>query len=129
MPRKRRYRKGGSNLTFSLLRKELREGNLQSLFRGSTHTVPSTNAEPDPLLSSFVYNLPKANESASVELHSSVGPSSVKESSDEYYLERYEQWLSSFFIICYFHKPCILLCCWLVVTKRFAQSKTILMNL
>lgn len=88
VPRKRRYRKGGSNLTFSLLRKELREGNLQSLFRGSTHTVPSTNAEPDPLLSSFVYNLPKANESASVELHSSVGPSSVKESSDEYYLER-----------------------------------------
>ncbi|CAN0855198.1 Protein DEHYDRATION-INDUCED 19 homolog 7 [Linum grandiflorum] len=51
--RKRRLRKGGSNSTFSsLLKKELRDGNLQALLGGSSF-VAST--EPDPLLSSFMF--------------------------------------------------------------------------
>ncbi|KHG18937.1 dehydration-induced 19 -like protein [Gossypium arboreum] len=45
--RKRRLRKGGSNLTFSMLRKELREGNLQALLGGSSF-LPSPNVEADP---------------------------------------------------------------------------------
>nr|XP_043608984.1 protein DEHYDRATION-INDUCED 19 homolog 4-like [Erigeron canadensis] len=55
--RKRRLRRGGSNSTFSYLKKELRDGNLQSLLGGSSFSIPSsTNTEPDPLLFSFMYN-------------------------------------------------------------------------
>ncbi|KAK2990293.1 hypothetical protein RJ640_014745 [Escallonia rubra] len=56
--RKRRYRKGGSNSTFSILKKELREGNLQALLGGTF----SSNTEPDPWLSSFILNSPSADE-------------------------------------------------------------------
>ncbi|KAL9234943.1 hypothetical protein vseg_009753 [Gypsophila vaccaria] len=55
--RKRKSRKSGSHSTLSLLRRELREGNLQSIFEGSSY---SSNATPDPLLSSFI--LPMADE-------------------------------------------------------------------
>lgn len=60
MQRRRRFRRGssGPHSTLSLLRKELREGNLQSLFGGSSYTVPPSAAAPDPFLSSFIYNLP-----------------------------------------------------------------------
>jgi len=85
--RKRRFRRGGSNSTLSLLRRELREGNLQSLFGGSTCIV-SSNTEPDPLLSSFIYNAPRVDEPVSVKPHSLVETSVVKESSKEDFLER-----------------------------------------
>ncbi|KAL3636961.1 hypothetical protein CASFOL_019260 [Castilleja foliolosa] len=51
---KRKSRKPGSHSTLSLLRKELREGNLRSIFGGSSSLVPSSNTAPDPLLSSFI---------------------------------------------------------------------------
>ncbi|GFP85804.1 hypothetical protein PHJA_000724100 [Phtheirospermum japonicum] len=51
---KRKSRKPGSHSTLSLLRKELREENLRSTFGGSSCVVPSGNAAPDPLLSSFI---------------------------------------------------------------------------
>ncbi|KAF3456296.1 hypothetical protein FNV43_RR00946 [Rhamnella rubrinervis] len=76
--RKRRFRKAGSNSTFSLLRKELREGNLQALLGGSQYLV-SSNAEPDTLLSSFIYNPSPDDQPASVQPHSSVETSSAKE--------------------------------------------------
>ncbi|CAK9328421.1 unnamed protein product [Citrullus colocynthis] len=50
MQRKRKSRKGGSHSTLSLLRKELQEGNLQSLFGGSSCLLTSSNAAADPLL-------------------------------------------------------------------------------
>ncbi|KAG4938905.1 hypothetical protein JHK84_045102 [Glycine max] len=53
--RKRRVRKVGSGSTMSILRKELREGALQSLL-GSSSYLASSNSEPDPLLSSFMFN-------------------------------------------------------------------------
>ncbi|XP_028064333.1 protein DEHYDRATION-INDUCED 19 homolog 4-like isoform X2 [Camellia sinensis] len=81
--RRRRFRKCGSNSTFSILRKELREGNLQSFIGGSQFLVSSSNTEPDPLLSSFMYNLPMVDELASVKPRSSVEASSVKESSSK----------------------------------------------
>lgn len=90
--RKRRFRRGGSNSTLSLLRRELREGNLQSLFGGSTCIV-SSNTEPDPLLSSFIYNAPIVDEPVSVKPHSLVETSVVKESSKEDFLERYVPWV------------------------------------
>ncbi|MBA0801462.1 hypothetical protein Gohar_011828 [Gossypium harknessii] len=64
--RKRRLRKGGSNLTFSMLRKELREGNLQALLGGSSF-LPSPNVEADPLLSSFMFSPPIGDEPLSLQ--------------------------------------------------------------
>ncbi|KAL3591127.1 hypothetical protein D5086_009767 [Populus alba] len=60
MQRKRKSRRGGPHSTLSLLRKELREGNLQSLLGGSSCIVSSSNSAPDPLLSSFI--LPMADD-------------------------------------------------------------------
>ncbi|XP_011011323.1 PREDICTED: protein DEHYDRATION-INDUCED 19 homolog 4-like [Populus euphratica] len=53
--RKRRLRRGGANSAFSILRKELREGSLQSLLGGSLCFVLSSNIELDPLLSPFIF--------------------------------------------------------------------------
>ncbi|KAF5737029.1 drought-responsive family protein [Tripterygium wilfordii] len=85
--RKRRLRKGGSNSTFSMLRKELREGNLQSLLGGSSYIISSSNTEPDPLLSSFIFN-PPVDEPVIVEPLSSYEASSVQETSEEEFLDR-----------------------------------------
>lgn len=89
MQRKRRFRKGGS--TFSLLSRELREGSLQSLLGGSSCDVTS-NTEPDPLLSSFMYSAP-VEKSVSAQFHSSVEASSVKENTKEDLLERFVLWV------------------------------------
>lgn len=84
--RKRRLHKGGSNSTFSISRKELREGNLQALLAGSSFPV-SFNAEPDPLLSSFICN--PADQPFNAPPQSSMEANLVKEKSKEEYLERY----------------------------------------
>ncbi|KAA8545224.1 hypothetical protein F0562_020008 [Nyssa sinensis] len=81
MQRKRKSRKGGSHSTLSLLRRELREGNLQSLFGGSSCIVSSTNAAPDPLLSSFI--LPMGDDFGCIQSHSSAETTSIKKSSNE----------------------------------------------
>lgn len=86
--RRRRFRRGGSNSTFSILRKELRDGNLQSIFGGSSRIVSSSNSEPDPLLSSFMYTAPVVDEPVVVQPDSSAEASVVKESSDEGFSER-----------------------------------------
>ncbi|XP_065863778.1 protein DEHYDRATION-INDUCED 19 homolog 4-like [Euphorbia lathyris] len=87
--RRRRLRKGGSNTAFSLLRKELREGSLQSLLGGSSCYISSSNAEPDPLLSSFIFNPPSMDEPLSIKPPSSVEVgSSVKGSTNEEFRER-----------------------------------------
>ncbi|XP_023516688.1 protein DEHYDRATION-INDUCED 19 homolog 3-like isoform X2 [Cucurbita pepo subsp. pepo] len=85
MQRKRKSRKGGSHSTLSLLRKELQEGNLQSLFGGSSGLFTS-NAAPDPLLSSFI--LPMADDYGSVQPHLSAEPNSMKCNSPDKSLER-----------------------------------------
>ncbi|TXG71646.1 hypothetical protein EZV62_000225 [Acer yangbiense] len=90
--RKRRFRKVGSNSTFSMLRKELRDGNLQSLLGGSSYLLSSSNnTEPDPLLSSFIFNSPKVDEPVSVQPLSMVEAASIKESSNENFRERNTQ--------------------------------------
>ncbi|KAF3340571.1 protein DEHYDRATION-INDUCED 19 2-like protein [Carex littledalei] len=58
---KRRYRKNTSSSSslLSLLRKDLRDGTLQSLLAGTSLVQPaSTAAAPDPFLSSFISNFP-----------------------------------------------------------------------
>lgn len=90
--RKRRFRKVGSNSTFSILRRELREGNLQSLLGGSSCFVSSSNnTEPDPLLSSFMFNSLKVDEPVSVQPLSMIEATSIKESSNENMRERNSQ--------------------------------------
>ncbi|XP_052880718.1 protein DEHYDRATION-INDUCED 19 homolog 3-like [Gossypium arboreum] len=79
MQRKRKSRKGGSHSTLSLLRKELREGNLQSFFGGSSCMV-SSNSAPDPLLSSFI--LPMVDDFVSVQPNFSRETRTTKKSSD-----------------------------------------------
>ncbi|THG06591.1 hypothetical protein TEA_013283 [Camellia sinensis var. sinensis] len=86
MQRKRKSRKVGSHSTLSLLRRELREGNLQSLFGGSSCIVSSTNAAPDPLLSSFI--LPMVDDFGSVQSHPSAESISVKKRTNENVSER-----------------------------------------
>ncbi|KAL6293060.1 hypothetical protein ACE6H2_001202 [Prunus campanulata] len=84
--RKRKFRRG-SNSTFSLLRKELREGSLQALLGGSSFLV-SSNTEADPLLSSFIYNPPTVDEDVSAQPDPLVETSFVKESTKEEFSER-----------------------------------------
>ncbi|PPD97383.1 hypothetical protein GOBAR_DD05596 [Gossypium barbadense] len=78
--RKRRSRRSGSHSTLSLLRKELRDGNLQSLFGGSSCIAPSSNSAPDPLLSSFI--LPIVDDSVSVQPQLSSETNTATKSSD-----------------------------------------------
>ncbi|XP_038700263.1 protein DEHYDRATION-INDUCED 19 homolog 4-like isoform X2 [Tripterygium wilfordii] len=85
--RKKRLRKGGSNSTFSMLRKELREGNLQSLLSGSC-IISSSNTESDPMLSSFIFNPSSVDEPVIVEPLSSNEASSVQETSVEEFPDR-----------------------------------------
>lgn len=82
MQRKRRFRRGGPNLTFSILRKELREGN------GSSFHA-SSNSEPNPLLSSFIYKPSAADQSMSTQPQLLVEMSSVAETLEEELVERY----------------------------------------
>ncbi|GMN43982.1 hypothetical protein TIFTF001_013187 [Ficus carica] len=85
--RKRKSRKGASHsTTLSLLRKELREGNLQSLFGGSSCIVSSSNVAADPLLSSFI--LPMADDFVSVQPPFSTETRLTKKSSAEKVSER-----------------------------------------
>ncbi|PIM99120.1 hypothetical protein CDL12_28388 [Handroanthus impetiginosus] len=82
--RRRRLRRGGSNLSFSALRKELRDGNLQSVLGGSSPFVSSSlHTEPDPLLTSFIYNPPAVDESSTIQPLSSVEGSSMTENAVE----------------------------------------------
>ncbi|GLT47678.1 hypothetical protein SLA2020_213540 [Shorea laevis] len=86
MQRKRKCRKAGSHSTLSLLRKELREGNLQPLFGASSCIGSSANSAPDPLLSSFI--LPRADDFVSIHNKLSTETSSTKKSSDAKKSER-----------------------------------------
>ncbi|PWA36205.1 protein DEHYDRATION-INDUCED 19 [Artemisia annua] len=88
--RKRRFRRGGSNSSLSILKKELREGNLQSLLGGSSFLVPpSTNTEADPLLSSFMYN--NVAETSQDQTPLSTEAMSVVETSNTDFLARSEK--------------------------------------
>ncbi|CAI9103480.1 OLC1v1001973C2 [Oldenlandia corymbosa var. corymbosa] len=89
MQRKRKLRKGSSHSTLSLLRRELRDGNLQSLFGGSSCIVSSSSAAPDPLLSSFI--LPMAEDYGTSQSHSSAATAAVKKSTSEIAAERKAQ--------------------------------------
>lgn len=91
--RKRRYRRGGSNSTLSILRRELRDGNLQSLLGGSSSLASSTNTETDSLLSSFICNPTPVvrDEPVNVPPHSSDEICSIEDESTVSSAERTSQ--------------------------------------
>ncbi|XP_076957874.1 protein DEHYDRATION-INDUCED 19 homolog 4-like [Bidens hawaiensis] len=87
--RKRRLRRGASNSTYSVLKKELREGNLHSILGGSSFLgMPAVNTDPDPLLSSFMYNDVDLSRD---QTRSSDVEMSVVESSNKDFLSRSEK--------------------------------------
>ncbi|AAG29670.1 unknown protein [Arabidopsis thaliana] len=83
MGRKRKSRKSGTNSTLSLLRKELREGDLQRLlgFTSRNGSVASS-VTPDPLLSSFI---------SPTRSQSSPAPRQTKNVSEDKQIERKRQ--------------------------------------
>lgn len=85
--RRRRFRRGGTS-ALSILRRELREGSLQSILGGSSRLVSPSTTDPDPLLSSFIHNTTLANEIPDVQPLSSIKQSSKKESTLENSSER-----------------------------------------
>lgn len=89
--RKRRLRRGAPSSMFNILRKELREGNRQSLFGGSSYMLSSSNPDPDPLLSSFIYSSNTADDLLKEEPHSSKASSSVPEAVVEKTIESTER--------------------------------------
>lgn len=89
MQRKRRFRRGGSNSTLSILRKELREGSLQSILRGSSHLVSSSTTDPDPLLSSFINSSALVDEPPEVQPLSPAKAYSTQESTVDNLSDRY----------------------------------------
>ncbi|KAJ8444953.1 hypothetical protein Cgig2_029147 [Carnegiea gigantea] len=76
--RRRRLRRNVPNSMFNILRKELREGNRQSLFGGSSFVLSSSNPVSDPLLSSFIYKSPSTDNLGKEERHSSTEASSLQ---------------------------------------------------
>ncbi|KNA11766.1 hypothetical protein SOVF_131710 [Spinacia oleracea] len=81
--RRRRLRRGVPNSMFSILRKELREGNRQALFGGSSFALSSSNPDPDPLLSSLIYSSSTAEELGKEESPSPKETSSLPQAVEE----------------------------------------------
>lgn len=90
----RKSHKASSYSTLSLLRRELREGNLQSILGASSRMVSSTSAAPDPLLSYFI--LPIADDFGSAQKSSSAKTISSKTISIERVSERSVIYISFF---------------------------------
>lgn len=90
MQRRRRFRRGtsGSHSTLSLLRKELREGNLQALLGGSSHAVPPSNVASDPFLSSLIYTMPIVDSAKDIQPESLEEESLPNKSSDKKVAEK-----------------------------------------
>lgn len=81
--RRRRLRRGVPSSMFNILRRELREGNRQSLFGGSSFTLSSSNPDPDPLLSSFIYSSSTAEELEKAEPDSSKETGSLPQAVED----------------------------------------------
>ncbi|PKA52739.1 Protein dehydration-induced 19 like 3 [Apostasia shenzhenica] len=67
-----RLRKGspGTHSTFDFLRKEIRDGCLQSLLGGTSYSTAPSHTAPDSLLISFISNVPGADASREIESES-----------------------------------------------------------
>ncbi|KAL9430659.1 hypothetical protein AB3S75_021803 [Citrus x aurantiifolia] len=79
---KLKLHKGNSNSTISSLRKELQNAHFQSLLARSSSSVSSSKKTSDPWLS-FIYNMPTADESESIQPALSTGEGAEDKSSCE----------------------------------------------
>lgn len=79
--RKRRFRRGGPNSTLTILKKEFREGNLQSLLGGSSLLVQSS--EPEQWLSSFISNTPAVDQPPTAQPPAATSSKSMAEGTSE----------------------------------------------
>lgn len=70
------------------LKKELQDEHLKCLLEGPSCVVSSSNMAADPLLSSFMYNMPMIDASKSVQPSSLTEASLAEETSDEDMLKR-----------------------------------------
>ncbi|CAL9114832.1 unnamed protein product [Musa textilis] len=96
MQHERRLFKGSSrsHSTLSFLRKELQDVNLRFSCGGSSYTLASSNAAPDPLLSSFIFSLPEVEPSKDVQAVISDEESTVDEISEDKVVNSAEPTLS-----------------------------------
>uniref|UniRef100_A0A0E0DQF5 Protein dehydration-induced 19 C-terminal domain-containing protein n=1 Tax=Oryza meridionalis TaxID=40149 RepID=A0A0E0DQF5_9ORYZ len=93
---KRRVRKisSGSHSLLSLLRKDLRDGSLQSFLGGSSYVSNPPAAAPDPFLSSLICSLPVAEPSKDLHSDSSDNNFLLNKFPDDKTVERAEPSLS-----------------------------------
>jgi hypothetical protein len=91
MQRRRRVRKvsSGSHSLLSLLRKDLRDGSLQSFLGGPSYVSNPPAAAPDPFLSSLICSLPVAEPSKDFHSDSSDKTFLLNKFRDEKTVERY----------------------------------------
>lgn len=91
MQRRRRVRKmsSGSHSLLSLLRKDWRDGSLQSFLGGSSFVSNPPAAAPDPFLSSLICSLPVAEPSKDLHSDSSDNNFLLNKFPDEKTAERY----------------------------------------
>ncbi|KAG8067795.1 hypothetical protein GUJ93_ZPchr0005g16183 [Zizania palustris] len=96
MQRRRRIRKisSGSHSLMSLLRKDLRDGSLQSFLGGSSYVSNPPAAAPDPFMSSLICSLPVAEPSKDLHSDSSDNNFLLNKFPDEKTVERTEPSLS-----------------------------------
>ncbi|RWV81955.1 hypothetical protein BHE74_00051918 [Ensete ventricosum] len=96
MQRRKKYRRGSaaSHTMLSLLRKDLREGNLQALLGGSSYMAPPPAPAPDPFIASLIYTLPLDEPSKDAQPESFDEGSLVGKSLDKEVVERVEPSLS-----------------------------------
>ncbi|CAL9068241.1 protein DEHYDRATION-INDUCED 19 homolog 2-like [Musa acuminata AAA Group] len=97
MQRRRKCRRGSfaPRTMLSLLRKDLREGNLQALLGGSSYGAPPPpTATPDPFISSLIYTLPLDESLKDARPESFDEGTLVSKSSDEKVVDRIEPSLS-----------------------------------
>uniref|UniRef100_I1PUT1 Drought induced 19 protein type zinc-binding domain-containing protein n=1 Tax=Oryza glaberrima TaxID=4538 RepID=I1PUT1_ORYGL len=96
MQRRRRVRKisSGSHSLLSLLRKDLRDGSLQSFLGGSSYVSNPPAAAPDPFLSSLICSLPVAEPSKDLHSDSSDNNFLLNKFPDDKTAERAEPSLS-----------------------------------
>ncbi|RRT36461.1 hypothetical protein B296_00057539, partial [Ensete ventricosum] len=83
-----------SHTMLSLLRKDLREGNLQALLGGSSYMAPPPAPAPDPFIASLIYTLPLDEPSKDAQPESFDEGSLVGKSLDKEVVERVEPSLS-----------------------------------
>ncbi|KAL3648646.1 hypothetical protein CASFOL_005049 [Castilleja foliolosa] len=84
-------RRGGFNSSFPILRRELRDENLQSLFSRSSLSGSLAHTESDPVLSSFIVSPPEVDKSYGVQPLSLVKPASSTELSAQNVEDRFVQ--------------------------------------